>query len=52
LIDKVDDSLNNMLDFALAFAKLLGIDLCLSMILSTIQLIILIKVARVIIGKQ
>lgn len=52
LIEKVDDSLNNIPDFALAFAKLWTIDLCLSMILSTIQIIILINVARVIIGKQ
>jgi len=52
LIDMVDDSLNSIPDFALSFAKLWTIDLCLAMILSTIQLIIFIKVARVFIGKQ
>lgn len=52
LIEDAQTSLNELPEFALSFAKLWEIDVCVSMMLSTIQLIIFINVARVIIGKK
>lgn len=52
LISKANSSLNTLPEFALSFAKLWEIDICISMMLSTIQLVIFINVARSLIGKK
>lgn len=52
LIIEAQNSLNNLPELALSFSKLLTLDLCLSMILSTIQLVIFIKCARIWVGKS
>lgn len=52
LIEDAERSLNRLPEFALSFLKLWEIDVCISMILSTIQIIIFINVARVIVGKK
>lgn len=52
LIIQAQNSLNNLPEIALSFSKLLTIDVCLSMILSTIQLVLFIKCARLWGGKS
>lgn len=52
LISKANSSLNTLPEFALSFAKLWEIDVCISMMLSTIQLVIFINVARSLVGKK
>jgi len=51
LIASAQQSINTLPEFALSFLKLWEVDICISMLLSTVELIIFIKVARVIVGK-
>lgn len=51
LITQAQSSINSLPIFALSFVKLWDLDICLSMLLSTVQLIIFIKIARVVVGK-
>lgn len=51
LISQAQTSLNTLPLFALSFVKLWQLDVCLSMLLSCVQLIIFIKVARIWVGK-
>jgi len=52
LILESQKSLNSLPEIALSFSKLLELDICLSMILSTIQLVLFIKCARLWVGKS
>ena len=52
LIATVQQSINTLPEFALSFLKLWDVDLNISMLLSTVQLILFIKVARLMIGKS
>jgi len=52
LIAVAQQSINTLPEFALSFLKLWDVDLNISMLLSTVQLIIFIKVARLMIGKS
>jgi Protein of unknown function (DUF2523) len=52
LIVEAQKSLDNLPEIALSFSKLLTLDLCLSMLLSTIQLVLFIKCARLWVGKS
>lgn len=52
LITQSENSLRSLPNFALSFAKLWEIDECLSMIISTVELVIFINVARSMIGKK
>lgn len=52
LISQSENSLRSLPNFALSFAKLWEIDECLSMIISTVELVIFINVARSMIGKK
>lgn len=51
LIIQAQSSINSLPIFALSFVKLWDLHICLSMSLSTVQLIIFIKIARVVVGK-
>ncbi|MFV5313562.1 DUF2523 family protein [Acinetobacter schindleri] len=51
LISQAQRSMNQLPEFALSMAKLWELDLCFSMLLSTVQVIIFVKVARLFIGK-
>lgn len=50
-VNDMERSLNSLPDFSLSLLKLLEVDVCISMILSTVQMVLLIKSARFIIGK-
>ena len=51
LISQAQRSMNQLPEFALSMAKLWELDLCFSMLLSSVQVIIFVKVARLFIGK-
>lgn len=51
LIEKAQSSFNQLPEFALSMAKLWELDICFSMLLSTVQVLIFVKVARLFIGK-
>ena len=51
LIRKAQNSLNSIPEFTLALVKLTELDLCISMLIGTVKLLIMIKVARLSIGK-
>lgn len=50
LIDKAQSSISQLPSFALSLLKLLEIDVCLSMILSTVQVLLFVKLAKTIVG--
>lgn len=52
LIQKAQVSLNQLPEFALSMSKLWGLDICFSMLLSTVQILIFIRVAKVFVGKS
>lgn len=52
LIAMVQQSINTLPEFTLSFLKLWDVDVNISMLLSTVQLIIFIKVARLMVGKS
>lgn len=52
LIVMVQQSINTLSEFTLSFLKLWDADVNISMLLSTVQLIIFIKVARLMVGKS
>lgn len=52
LINQVQTSINQLPPIVLSFMKLWTIDLCISMLLSTVQLIIFIKAAKLYLGKK
>ncbi|AXH73180.1 MAG: DUF2523 domain-containing protein [Inoviridae sp.] len=50
LIQTAETNINQLPAFALSFLKLLEIDKCLSIILSAVQVLIYVKLAKVIVG--
>lgn len=50
LIQSAQSSLNYLPAFALSFLKLLQVDKCISIILSAVQVLIYVKLAKVIVG--
>lgn len=52
LIAMVQQSINTLPEFTLSFLKLWDVDVNIAMLLSTVQLIIFIKVARLMVGKS
>lgn len=51
LIAQAQTSINQLPAFALSILNLWGIDVCIAMMLSTVQILIFVKVARVFVGK-
>jgi hypothetical protein len=51
LISQAEKSMNQLPEFALSMAKLLELDICFSMLLSTVQVLIFVKVAKLFVGK-
>ena len=51
LISQAERSMNQLPEFALSMAKLWELDVCFSMLLSTVQVLIFVKVAKIFIGK-
>lgn len=50
LINSAQTNLNHLPAFALSFLKLLQVDKCLSIVLSAVQVLIYVKLAKVIVG--
>lgn len=51
LISQAQRSMNQLPEFALSMIKLWELDVCFSMLLSTVQVLIFVKVAKIFIGK-
>jgi len=51
LVTEAQNSINDFPEFALSIFKLWQLDICISMLLSTVQLIIFIKIAKIYLGK-
>lgn len=52
LITKVETELNSLPEFALSLVNLWELDKCFAMIFSTIQILLLVRVAKTAIGKK
>lgn len=52
LIIKAQTSLNTLPEFAISMIRLWNLDVCFSMVLSTIQIIIFVRIAKVFVGKS
>lgn len=50
LIDKAQSSINQLPAFSLSLLKLLEIDLCISMLISAVQVLLFVKLSKAIIG--